>query len=173
MDPKIIFYGLLLFVFCLTAHITLWRIRIPRNDALMLVFIFFGLPVFVALIICVPGLIAQNIRTELVMTLAQVLVFHGALSSAYIASYPAATAHSPSLAILLIIGAAPLGRLTGDEIARLYRNEHTIIRRAEDLEVYGMLGRKDNSYVLKPVAYFIIRFYILYRKLLGLPPGEG
>lgn len=173
MKIEIIYYGFAFFFSALLLHILIWRFRRPKNDVALLFAIFLGLPA----VLC-GGLISVlylGFLVSLLTMLDLVLVFilHASLSLAYIANYPAATAHSPSLAILLMVGASEQGRLSAEEIQGLYSTRHTIIQRVEDLEVYGMLARKGHSFFLKPAARIIIGVYIIYRKLLGLPPGEG
>lgn len=173
MNAQVVYSGIGLFFALLLLHILIWRLRTPKNDVVALFALFIFCPAAAAgsLLLAIPfSLDNPSLSATDVL---QIFVLHAALALAYIANYPAVTAHSPSLAILTIIGASERGRLTGEEIIRLYGNEHTIIRRVEDLEVYGMLARRGGTFSLKPAAKFIIRIYILYRKLLGMPPGEG
>jgi hypothetical protein len=140
----------------------------PKNDVLTLFVIFLGIPLCVFFLLVFKG--QGNWDT---IELLQILILHSSLALVYIASYPAAQAHSPSLSILLIIGSSAKGHLTAEEINRQYTTDQTIIRRVDELEIYGMIEKRDNVFILKPIARVIIRLYIFYRRLLGLPPGEG
>jgi hypothetical protein len=162
-----------LFLLCLLAHVAIWRISVPHNDVLILFLVFLAVPGISALAAAAgPELIRNAIHLSGI-GVAQVFVLHAALSAVYIASYPAAQAHSPTLAIFLLIAASPDKRLNSDEIVKRYTNRHTLVERVRDLSVYDLVSERDERLTLRPLAKIIIKCYIFYRALLGMPPGEG
>lgn len=168
MNPLVLLGGFILFLGSLLTHVVMWRIRAPRNDVRMLFMIFLIVPS--SAIFSTAFCNRVDLSSIIVF---EVLLFYAALAGVYIASYPAAKSHSPSLAILLIISASPDKRLTGEEIVKRYMDRHTLGERVKDLGAYDLVPEKDGMLSLRPLAVMIIRLYIFYRKLLGLPPGEG
>jgi len=151
--------------FCV--HVILWRIKRPTNDSRMLIIIFLIVP---WIVVAVHALVIGSFSAD---EIALVLLLHFSLSAAYISSYPAAQAHSPSLDIFLIISASPERRMTADEIARHYHDKDIVIDRIEDLRIYGLVSEDRDVFRLKPVSLIIVRLYLAYRTLLNLEFGEG
>lgn len=173
MNPDIIIYGFLIFFSCLIIHILIWRIKVPTLSSLILIFIFLIIP-FLGLSIILVNIAGVKYHLSLdADVLIEVFFLHLSLSLIYIASYPAVEAHSPSLVILLMIASSPFKKMTAEDIIRYYSASNTIVERVEDLKVSGLITEGDKGLQLRPLAKVIIRFYILYRKMLGLPPGEG
>jgi len=172
VNPIVIVCGFAVFVACLIAHVVIWRFRVPKNDALMLFVLFLFVPAVIF-----SGVAALGIRmfpgnlsgTELLL----VLMLHFGLSMVYISSYPAAQAISPSLKIMLLIPAAPEKKMTADEIFRYFEDQKIIMKRVEELSDYNLITCEKDQYRLKPAAVRLIRMYLFYRRLIGLPVGKG
>ncbi len=171
MRPEVLAYGFLLFGSCMFSHVIVWRIRTPRVSSLVLVILFLLFPAILALFLLAGDL--RTIPTLSVLDILQVLFLHTTLSGAYIASYPAVRAVSPSLDILLMVSSAPGGRMTGEEISSRYSDLRLVVSRIDDLLEYRLIAVRDGRYVLQPLARGILWIFIVYRKLLGLPMGEG
>lgn len=167
MTLETIIHGFLLFLACLSLHIVFWRIKAPVQSTLMLFVIFLLIPLAGMTITLANGISGSLMSTFLVF------VLHISLSLVYIASYPAAEAQSPSLAIFFIISASPLKKLSAEEIIRQYTTRKTIIERLDDLKLNNLVYEGSHGLQLSRLARTVVRFYILYRKILGLPQGEG
>lgn len=173
MNPAVIAYGLLIFSVCFAVHIIVWRIRLPWVSSLVLVFIFLVVPA-IALIIALSGFSGQeNLLSMNIIELLEVFLLHFALSSAYIATYPAVRAVSPSLDILLMVSRAKDGKMTEDDIVKNYTDLRLIVSRIDDLMEYRLVVEREGRFELRPLARIIITIFIFYRKLLGLPMGQG
>lgn len=77
----------------------LWRRARPRSDVWALFLIFLGLPTLLALIALGGGVFLPRTGFPTPLEIGAVLLLHWALSAAYVQSYPAAQAQSPSLEI--------------------------------------------------------------------------
>jgi hypothetical protein len=172
VSPNIILYGFGIFFACLITHIVIWRIRVPKNDALILFILFLFIPS--AIVICTKVFYVQIIPVSLSgMEIALVLLLNFALSAIYISSYPAAQAASPSLKILLIIESARDKRMTAEEIFKYFENQKIILTRINELVDYNLVIKDQDRFSLKPFAMKLVSLYIFYRWLLGLPVGRG
>jgi len=151
---------------CFLVHITLWRWRRPRNHGLALVAIF-SIPLactFACLLF-----LHVDIRLN---DLFPILLLHLSLSSAYILTYPAIEGLSLSLVCLHALGAECAG-LTANEL--LLRVDAASLRdtKIQDLLNSGLIvGSAENLRVTTKGKYFVGPF-VLLRRLLGLPPGQG
>ncbi len=102
-----------------------------------------------------------------------VYLLHFALSSAYILSYPAIEAVSPSLAISLMIGDSnPQGVLYGD-LLHVFDNEVVLEPRIHDLIEAGLIIKSNGYFMVTSRGITFVKCFILLRLLLGLPIGKG
>lgn len=170
MDPKVILYGFIMFLTCLSLHVVSWRIRIPKSDALALCFLFIALPA--AFFVFVFGSSWNPLNVSGIDAVA-VLVFHFALSLVYISSYPAAQAISPSLEMLLVIASSPDRRLTAEGVLERFNDQGLLHARVDDLKGSVLVSQRNGCLELTAAGKAVIVFFVLYRRLLGLPVGEG
>ncbi|MBI4680172.1 MAG: hypothetical protein HY753_02895 [Nitrospirae bacterium] len=140
----------------------------PLRGALSLVIIFLAVPTVVFF-----GLWVMRIESLKLVLYAEVFFLHVALSLAYIATYPAVRAVSPSLDILLIIAASEKGKLHAGDIISRYNNKNLITDKIDVLRIYNFIQEKEGVFTISPLAKFVVLGFLLYRKLLGLRIGEG
>ncbi|MBI5638830.1 MAG: hypothetical protein HZA17_00235 [Nitrospirae bacterium] len=168
MSPHIIIYGFLSFLGCMLIHVVVWRIKIPRHDALLLFFIFLIFPSIFFLLLGVVKSVPVS-GTDA----AYGFLLHVALSVVYISSYPAAQAISPSLDIMLVIGSSQDRRMTEEDIISRYDDGVLVAARVDDLRHSSLVLQKGGTFELTSVGKTVAGFFVLYRKLLGLHPGGG
>jgi len=173
MPLRIFAYGFALFFCSLIAHVLVWRHNTPRASTLSLVWIFLVIPAGFFLSAIAGFLPRLGCLSWSRMAILEVWLLHFSLSSAYLASYPAARAVSPSLDILLMIASAPEQKLSERDIEDRYRKMRVVGARIDDLMQYRLIRDKGGLFVLSPVAQAIVRVFILYRRMLGLPIGGG
>lgn len=172
MNPHIFVYGSLIFFICLALHVFIWRIKIPDNDALILFLIFLIIPTLIFLILL--GL--RSFMTLMPISgveMAHALLLHLSLSLVYISSYPAAQAISPTLDILLVIAASGAKKLTKEEIIKNYDNKKLVTISVDSLKTSVLISQEGDRVRLTNTGRIIINFFIFYRRILGLPVGEG
>ncbi|MEI8175837.1 MAG: hypothetical protein WCG78_03110 [Candidatus Omnitrophota bacterium] len=160
MISGILAHGVVLFGISMVVHVLLWRFRRPRRQAFALFFIFLA-PV-------AAGLIFFHTAVDILAS-----VFAGALSCAYILTYPAAQAVSPSLKLLLVIGAAGKDGIGADDLATRFDEKELFDRRLEDLTDEKLIVATVRGFTLTPGGFFLVRNFMTMRRLLGLPMGRG
>lgn len=174
IDTAILLYGATLFIACLIAHVLLWRVRLPVHRALALFFIFFVLPPmawsFYSLLASMGA--APSGYGPALLRGAAILLLHYALSAAYILSYPAVEALSPTLVIALYLGesGAPVPR--GD-LAALLPDESVLEPRIRDLVESRLVRLHGNELSLTPRGGALMSFFSLFRAFIGMRPGRG
>jgi hypothetical protein len=165
MSASIILSGVAVFLAAAVIHVLLWRYS-PARSTLVLLAVFLLAPA-AALLAC-GAFLAAN-RTELIA----IYLLHFALAMAYIASYPAVKALSPSLDIILLIAGAPGGRLAEASLVERFTGPTLIADRMADLREYRLIRETGGRIELTLLARTIVRFFAAYRWLLGLPAGKG
>ena len=164
MSPVLLLYGLTVFVICLCIHLLLWRIRRPGNEVLVLLLIFFIMPL---LVICFSRFLYGVEFLSHPVNLATISLLHMALSSAYIATYPAAKATSPTLKILLIVASAMPTGLTRADIVNHVDVPELFSNYLKDLEC-SLIAKEGDGFVLTWKGRLTVSFFILFRRMLGL-----
>jgi hypothetical protein len=165
MRAAVLLAGFASFVVCLAFHVVLWRTARPRSDARALVAIFLGAPTVLALAIAAG--------TPFRVDAFAALLLHWALSSAYIQTYPAAQARSPSLEIAYaVVKSMPRGLSREELLASL--NTGLLVRdRLDDLVANGLVRAAGERYVLTRFSRYLIRVFLAFRALLGLSKRGG
>lgn len=101
------------------------------------------------------------------------LLWHGALSSAYIMTYPPIQAGCPSLKIMLAVSSSLSEGMTSEEINQLFPEDTLFTERIEDLEKEGLITLKYDVWGITFTGRLLSKFFAAYRNLLKLPIGEG
>ena len=172
MKGTILPIGMASFSFSLALHVLLWRLARPRSDMWALLVIFLAFPTLVAVLILVGGMTLPVARFPAPVDVAAALMLHWAISVAYIQSYPAAQAQSPSLEIAdAIARSAPRGLSREDLMATLIARS-LVQARVEDLVSNRLIRVEGDRYVLTPAAVRLVEFFLGLRAVLGLP-GHG
>ena len=177
MKYYILLNGLLIFIACLFLHVIIWRWRYPKNRPVALLLIFIVLPfVFVGgcMVAEQLGIVSDtlNIGPTGIDWLA-VYLLHFALSVAYILSYPAVEAASPSLAMLLVLGDFNLQGTSQEDLMHVFNDKIVLEPRIQDLVDSGLIAESEGSIKLTTHGTVFINCFIAMRRLLGLPIGKG
>ncbi len=166
MSPWPLIEGTASFLIALALHILIWRRAKPPREMTWLVVIFILLPAAVGSAFVLFG------KLELGRS-ALAFIWHAALSSAYIMTYPPIQAGCPSLKIVLAISRAGAAGLSREEIVSLFSEKSMFSDRFNDLVEEGLISWQYDTWGISGVGRVIARFFIFYRKILKLPLGEG
>jgi hypothetical protein len=158
--------GLLLLV-CFSAHTVVWRWRRPQNQAAALCAIF-----LLPLVAIAPLFLFSKKSDLLTQELFPILLLHFSLTSTYVLTYPALEGLSPSLACLLWIGKEPAG-LTAAELRSRFDEAVLGDTKIQDLLESGLVSRSDGNLSLTARGKCFVWPFVLLRRLLGLPLGQG
>lgn len=167
MKSFILLAGISLFLICLFVHVFIWRFWHPRRHGLALLMIFV-LPIFI-LAILLPNLWAAFTWLDF----ASVTLFHLSLSFAYIQTYPAVQALSPSLRILILVQTSMPAGMSEAEVLKFFDAEQILDDRIHDLTVSHLVSEINGALEITTKGRLFILPFLLLRKILGLPQGKG
>lgn len=170
MGYNVIAGGLLLFALAIGLHVLVWNVRKPKGHFLGLIAVFFVLPFIIASLAAWAGLVGTGLN---LIDWTAVAALHTALAGAYIMGYPAIQASTPTLAMLLAIGAKMPEGATYDDVRSSINVDGLMDPRLKDLEVSGFAVESGGVYSITPRGRAFLRPFLIYRKLLGLPTGKG
>ncbi len=166
MSPQVLAAAFELFGAALVLHVLFWRLLgPPKRHVPALLAVFFGPALAYALVFF--G------RRE-ALDVCSVLLLHAALSCAYMQTYPAAQALSPSLQIVLIVASSRSG-VAVEELNRRLAGRVILGERIDDLLAAGLLapGRSAGTLAITRRGAMIVPPFLLLRKILGLELGRG
>ena len=170
--------GMGTFSFCLAfaVHLLVWRFFQPKKQILLLVVIFLLAPI--VLYLCLfstllmtedEGVPGYGIFNFLIFP----LVWHGALSLAYIMTYPPIQTGCPSLNIVLAARRSMPAGLSGEELQALFSERSLFSDRVKELGGDGLIQLQDAAWGLTLTGKIVTSIFRTYRRVLGLPFGEG
>lgn len=175
MKLSIFLIGIFIFFICLFVHIVIWRLWYPPKKVIALLLLFILLPFL--FIVGYSWLewfgFAPSIISFTTIEWSAIYLIHFALSSAYILSYPAIEAVSPSLAILLIVGDSNPKGMLHDDLLHVFDDEVVLEPRLKDLIEAGLIIKSDDYLMVTSRGSTFVKCFILLRCLLGLPIGKG
>ena len=151
--------GALWFLLALLAHVVVWRMVRPRREVPWLFLIMLGVPA--------AAWWAAPSQTR---TLSVAL----ALALAYIQTYPAVQARSPSLVILGATRRLAIhGCVTRDMIADAVRADMSLAARFSDLDRERLVERTGDGPRLTRAGWFLAVVFVAYRRIINLGAGAG
>lgn len=174
INPMVFTIAISGFLLCLTLHIIVWRVLRPVKHLVWLGIIFLFLPglVYGAWFLFYRIFNGQGFFAS-PFNFFYIFILHSALSSAYIMTYPAFQAVSPSLKIILeISGTMPFG-MSREEIDKIFSEQSLIKDRLKDLSNEGLIRFVGDKWVIALKGKILACFFYNYRRLLKLPIGEG
>lgn len=160
------------FAGCLMCHVALWRLAPPRSDVRALFVIFLAVPIAIALGFVAVASSAGGQWPPGLDVLA-ILLLHGALSLAYIQTYPAVQAQSPSLEIAHAVFKSEPRGLSREEVLRALGARRLVDDRLEDLVANRLVRASGDRYALTLLSTCIVKVFLGFRSLLGLPSRGG
>lgn len=173
INPLILALGGASFFFAFFIHVLFWRLFHPERQIFWLVTIFLLLPTLAYgagfLIQSPVGLAALTSPFNLLLS----LIWHSALAAAYIMTYPPIQTGCPSLNIVLAVFRSGREGLSEGEIRNIFSTDSLLSRRIRDLKSDGLIDLKEGAWGLTFPGRFLRTFFSVYRRLLGLPAGEG
>jgi hypothetical protein len=167
---RIALFGVGLFSSALFVHWLLWRFRIPKRQTPALLMILLGvLPIGLAAAALSPGL--RDCAPANGWEYLQVLVFHVALSLAYIVTYSALEEHSPSLTLVKHVAEAGARGRSRAELCAHLASAMIVPRRLEAMVRDDLIAEAGGAYHLTPKGRFWGRVFACWRRLLRIDKG--
>ena len=167
-------YGSILFGFAFVLHVVWWRIRLPKRQTKVLLLIFFGF-------LCVGSLILQRYTLKIsifglhppsdISEYFQLAIYFISLTLAYMITYSAIEADSPSLLIVMRISDAGKSGLSKELLERDMDDTVLLSPRIADLLIDKMAGIREGKYLLTPKGLLMARLFKFYRDLMRADKG--
>jgi len=169
-------WGSLIFGVSFALHLLVWKIHVPKRQTKALLFIMFGTLIIGFVILgFLPSdtafaaiRIPQNWPDFLHM-----ILYVTSLILAYMITYSAIEADSPSLTLVLKISQAGEKGLGPDEIAQAFNDELLIKPRLNDLITDKMVYMSGNGYRLTGKGIFLAKLFAFHRRILLLQKKGG
>lgn len=162
------------FAILLALQLVIWRLR--RGGGHYVALLVLALLVLVAAFAGIGALRATGVQVARLLPATPLadwnfFLLYGALILAYMITYSAVQADSPTMAILLLIEAAGLRGLSRDELITRLGDDVLIVPRVRDLITSGLAALERGRYVIRGRGSRLARVYIAYRALLRMEKG--
>jgi hypothetical protein len=151
-------------------HLVLWRVRRPAGQYVALLGLAAGVLVAALAVRSALDTGTDWTPARTLDYLNQITLFT-VLALAYISTYSAVQADSPTMTILLRIAAAGPGGLTRRELSDDLIDEVLVIPRLNDLVIGGMVDLRGGRYVVARRGALFGRVHARYRAMLGMEKG--
>lgn len=161
--------GVLAFIFIFFLHIVIWRVFRPKNHISSIFQLFLIFPFILAVFIY---LLSNKYHFISIFDFFSACLLFFAISCAYIQTYPAIQAWSPTLKIIYYLQKSKSG-LSFKEMENLFSDKALLADRLDDLFKEKLVYQSDNVLKLSLKSKFMAWTFYLYRQLLGLQQGEG
>lgn len=173
---KILVFGSSLFLIAFILHLIVWRIRLPQRQIKTLLQIFFA-----TLLAGIAGLWYSPLSFTLfnlttpgsLWEYLHICLFFVSFTLAYMITYSALEADSPSLVMVMSISNAEPEGLDKERFEQLLSDETLVMPRIKDVLLDRMVYMDGNIYRLTNKGAMMARLFIFYRKLTNAPEGGG
>lgn len=170
---KIFFWSVLSLAIAFALHLVVWKIRLPLRQTKAMLLIFFGTqltimvfwaanPAFVLLGVTAPTQCAEYLHIALFFT---------SVTLAYMITYSALEADSPSLIMALAVARAGAKGFPKTTFDATMTDDILVKPRIEDLLLDQMAYLEGGKYRLTRKGILFARVFILYRNLLKAHKG--
>lgn len=173
---RILFWGSALLILSFFIHLVLWKVRLPKRQTKTILQIFFAVLIIGILVLCnLPdspvfmGITPPVSFAEYI----QISLFFISLTLAYMITYSALEADSPSLVIVTTIANAGPNGLDKKYFDELMNDDILVKPRIRDLLLNKMAEMEGDKYVLTPKGVLFARIFIVYRKIMNVSRKGG
>jgi hypothetical protein len=173
MGYQVIISGFCVFLTSMLLHVMVWRIFSPRSYFKALPAVFLAIPAAAVIAAASTPLFSLYLGFMDGVDWLAAFFLHLSLAAAYIMTYPALQANSPSLVMILHIEASMPEGLTSGELGGLFDAQGLVGDRIEDLKTSGLIKVEGSRCAITPKGRALLAPFIILRRLLGLPAGLG
>jgi hypothetical protein len=171
---KVLFWGLSLSVGAFLIHLIVWRVHLPRRQTKVLLSIFAGVLIGVPLCFFAAGQFLAGLEPLMpsgVSDWLRIVLFHVSVTLAYMITYSAIEADSPSLVMVMAIAKAGAEGMDAREFDATLNDDLLIKPRVEDLITDRMAYVEEGRYRLTGKGVLFANIFVHYRRLLKAPKG--
>jgi hypothetical protein len=170
----VLFYASSLFGISFLSHVIVWRIHLPKRQGKVVGLLFFGFLCGGSLLFWKHGMDLSVFGLHPPSDLAQFLQFwlyYISLTLAYMITYSAVEADSPSLIIIMKIAERGSSGVSKENLARLINDEILMEPRLEDLLKDKMAELCEGKYRLRAKGMIMAHVFRFYRNIMGANKG--
>ncbi len=171
-----LFYGIILIAIAFFLHISIWKIRTPVHQKSLLIGMFSE--------VLLTGLVIlfysrQHIRffgvkaPQELFEYVQIFIFFISVSLAYMVTYSALEADSPSLVMIMTIAKAGERGLEKKIFEEKMNDKILLLPRVNDLISEKLAYIENGRYKLTSKGLMFARLFNIYRKILKRPQMGG
>lgn len=170
----VLFYGSLLFGLAFVLHVIMWRIHLPKRPTRVLSLFFLG-------VLCCGSVILYKYAPKFsifgvhppvaIAEYFQIWLYFVSLTLAYMITYSAIEADSPSLLIIMKISDAGASGLAKEHLEREMDDSVLIEPRVKDLLIDKMAELYEGKYRLKMKGILMARLFTFYRNVMRAGKG--
>lgn len=171
---KVLFWGVLIIAIALAAHLIVWRAPRVKTNMYLLLKIFMGaLLLSIVSIACLSRVSSsfKALAPEGFLEYLHIILFVMAVTFAYLITYSAVEASSPSVMMVLAIAKYGAAGMEKGEFDAMMSDAALVVPRLRDLVNDRLIRDENGRYSITPAGSLFIRPFTLYRAALGLPKG--
>lgn len=172
---NILFLGLSLFFLAFLVHFIIWKVHLPKNHTIILLYIFIGiLPcgIFILEVFKASNIFLDRLLFQTTCEYLHFSLFYISLALAYITTYSAIEVDSPTLLLAITIGKNKSEGVDIKIIDELTTKDELFVKpRIKDLVNARMIYIQQDRYKLTRKGTRLAAIFIFYRKLLNLNKG--
>lgn len=158
-------WALTAFAVSFLAQLLIWRVRRPAGHYAAI-----GAISLATLLTALGGLYMLG-GPSTALDYINFTTLYVALILAYVTTYSAVQADSPTMVILLRIEQAGPRGVTREELLMELTNQILVTPRVEDLVASRLATLRDGRYIIGPRGVLMARIHMLFRRLLGMQKG--
>ena len=171
---NIFVWGSVLIGLAFVVHLVIWKIHLPKRQTKVLLQIFFGILIFTLILIYFGviqfPLLGQH-PPKSFSEYCHVTLYFTSFTLAYMITYSALEAESPTLAMILIIAKNGSMGLKQQSLYNLMTDEILVIPRIKDLLKDKMIVLNHEKYIITPKGVLFAKIFTTFRKILGAEKG--
>ena len=173
---KVLLWGIFLVCLGFLIHVILWKIRLPRKHTKALLQIFLG-TLFLGVIIIFWSARSSGhihrIAPEHLSEYLHIALLVISFTLAYIITYSALEADSPSLVMIMKIANAGVEGVGKTRFEQLMSDDLLILPRIRDLLRDNLVYQEGEKYKLTAKGRVFARIFIVYRQILKIDRKGG
>lgn len=169
----VLIYGSALFLTAFLIQLIIWKINLPRRQTLSLLAIFFSTLIAGCLILYnAPGINIFGVAAPRGLAdYLRITSYFISLTLAYMITYSAIEADSPTLVMVTRIHSAGPEGMTKEAFEREMSDELLVIPRINDLLLNKQVRLEGGGYRITPKGEMFARIFIVWRNLLKADKG--
>ncbi len=168
----VLFWSTILIFLAFILHLALWRTRLPKRQTRTMLLLFFGVLITGVIVLSSSSITLLGIESPSnLLEFLHISLFFTSFTLAYMITYSAMEADSPSLVILNHIADAGSEGVAKDVFFDSLNDDILVKPRIKDLLRDKMAYLEEGRYRLTPKGIRFARIFILFRGLLKAPKG--